>query len=43
MSEEKKDQDVRELSAEEMAHSNGGNIFEDIACAIVGHDWENES
>ncbi len=34
---------MRELSAEEMARSNGGNIFEDIACAIVGHDWENES
>ena len=43
MSEEKKNQDVRELSTEEMARSNGGNIFDDIACAIVGHDWDNES
>ncbi len=26
-----------------MEHGSGGNIFDYIACAIVGHDWDNES
>lgn len=34
-------ENVKELNPSEIEKVAGGNIFDDVACFIVGHDWDN--